>query len=84
MTFCCRGTLELERLRWPFQCVQTAMEQELLKETPQTLLLFALEVQSCECHASQPAGKKSPGIPPRGMRKPVRECWIDGLLFAFF
>lgn len=82
MIFCCKETLELERLCWPFQRVQTAVEQELLKETPQTLLMFALEVQTCERHARQPVGEKSRGILSWGMRDPVCESWIDGLLFA--
>lgn len=64
-------------------CANCHREQEQLKETPQALLMFTLEVQSCKCHASQPVRQKSPGILVQQMREPVCECWVNGLLFSF-
>lgn len=62
-------------------CEKTVTEQEQLKETPQALLMFTLEVQSSECCSSQPVGEKSPGILVQQRTEPVCECWVDGLLF---
>lgn len=62
---------------------RTVTEQEQLKETPQALLMFTLEVQSCKHHASQPVGEKSPGILVQQRRQPICECLVDGLLFPF-
>lgn len=64
-------------------CEKTVTEQEQLKETPQALLMFSLEVQSSRCHASQPVGEKSTGILVQQRREPVCECWVDGPLFPF-
>lgn len=75
--------MEPERLHWPCQYVQTVTEQEQLKETPQALLMFTLEVLSSKSHASQPVGEKSPGILVQQMKEPVCECRVDGLLFSF-
>lgn len=64
-------------------CERTATEQEQLKKTPQALLVFTLEVQSCKCHASQPVEEKSSEILVQQRRKPVCERWVGCLLFPF-
>lgn len=64
-------------------CEKTVTEQEQLKETPQALLMFTLEVQTCKQHASQPVGEKSPGILVQQRREPVCECRVGSLLFPF-
>lgn len=64
-------------------CGKRVPQQKQLKETLQALLVFTLEMQSCECHARQSVGEKPPGILVEQRREPVFECWVDGLLFPF-